>query len=93
MPAEPDMNPVISYPERYIPTEEFAYVPYVPPAPEPAPAPEPVVRETPDDYTDQDMIDDLHALGLLGEYTRRVHKVKVKVRRVRVEIDDDEDEE
>ena len=93
MPAEPDMNPVISYPERYIPTEAFAYVPYVPPAPEPAPAPEPMVRETPDDYTDQDMIDDFDALGLLGEYTRRVHKVKVKVRRVRVEIDDDEDEE
>ncbi len=95
MSAEPDMNPVLSYPEKYRPTQEFVQPEpvYVPPAPEPMPQPEPVVHETPADYTDQDMIDDLDALGLLGEYTRRVHKVKVRVRKVRVEIDDDDDDD
>ncbi len=90
----PNMEPVISYPERYRPPEQFVEPEpsYTPPVPEPEPEPEPVVREAPSDYTDQDMIDDLDALGLLGEYTRRVHKVKVKVRKMRVEVDDDDDE-
>ena len=35
------------------------------------------------------MISDFDALGMLGEYTRRVQKVKVRVRKVRVEEDDD----
>ena len=47
-------------------------------------------RYTPQEYTDDDMISDLDALGMLGEYTRRVQKVKVKVRKVTVEVDDDE---
>ena len=46
-------------------------------------------RTTPTEYTEDDMISDLDALGMLGEYTRRVQKVKVKVRRVTVEVDDE----
>lgn len=90
--TEPDMDPIISYPERYQPVEIPEPEPYTPPVFEPMPEPEPVVHETPADYTDQDMIDDFDALGLLGEYTRRVQKVKVKVRKVRVEVDDDDDD-
>ena len=54
------------------------------------PVVEPVERYTPQEYTDDDMISDFDALGMLGEYTRRVQKVKVKVRKVTVEVDDDE---
>lgn len=96
MPEVPDMEPVISYPEKYHPTDEFVekdpepvYV--APPVVEKLPDPEPVERVTPTEYTDDDMISDFDALGMLGEYTRRVHKVKVKVRKVRVEVEDDED--
>ena len=52
------------------------------------PAPEPPVHKTPDDYSDDDMIEDLDSLGLLGEYTRRVQKVKVKVRKRTLEEED-----
>ena len=93
MPEVPDMAPVISYPEKYQPTDEF-----IESEPEPEPVPvieklpvvEPVERNVPTEYTDDDMISDLDALGKLGEYTRRVQKVKVKVRRVTVEVEDDE---
>ena len=88
------MDPVISYPEKYHPTDEFAEKEpepeYRPPVVEKLPVVEPVERTTPVEYTDDDMIKDFDALGMLGEYTRRVQKVKVKVRRVTVEVDDDE---
>ena len=93
MPAAPNMDPVISYPERYYPTVEFAEKdpdPKPEPVVEKLPVVEPVERHTPQEYTDDDMISDFDALGMLNEYTRRVQKVKVKVRKVTVEVDDDE---
>ncbi len=114
MPAssEPNLEPVLSYPEKYHPTNEFASVEPIQPAPEPVQPPvfatfepftvpepkpvepEPIVeeppvqREVPSEYTDDDMIEDLDALGLLSEYKRRVQKVKVKVRKHTVDSDE-----
>ncbi len=99
--SEPNLEPVLSYPEKYHPTTEFASVeqtnsiePIPMPAPEPEPIPMPIPepiamqREVPQNYTDDDMIEDLDALGLLGEYKRRVQKVKVKVRKVKSDYDE-----
>lgn len=94
--SEPTMEPVLSYPEKYNSANEIASPDA--PEPEPTPEPEPafnpptlieptptqdtVSRESPDNYTDNDMIEDFDALGLLGEYKKHVQKVKVKVRKL-----------
>lgn len=98
---EINMEPVISYPEKYHPTDEFASkdiseiksesvsVTTEIESNESTSDPNEVIpREVSDDYTDADMIDDLDALGLLGEYRKHVQKVKVKVRKLKNEDDD-----
>ncbi|MDD6395978.1 MAG: hypothetical protein PUB37_07365 [Firmicutes bacterium] len=102
--SEPDMEPVLSYPEKCHSTIEPASAqpveqppvftepeiidtPHVEPAVPDKTAEEPIQRDVPKDYTDDDMIEDLDALGLLSEYKRRVQKVKVKVRKVKGDSD------
>lgn len=103
--SEPNMEPVLSYPEKYHPTVEAVETTAIqqstftepdiidfPPSEREVPdkiAEEPQTqREAPKDYTDDDMIEDLDALGLLGEYKRRVQKVKVKVRKIKSNSDE-----
>lgn len=79
--VEPAQPPVFTTFEPFIPQTE-------PVVSEPAVEESPVQRESPDNYTDDDMIEDLNALGLLSEYKRRVQKVKVKVRKHTIDSDE-----
>lgn len=63
--------------------EEPEPEPVVLPEPEPVKAPEVPFAESPfeEEYTDEQMIEDLDALGLLDEYVEKTTKVKVKVKK------------